>query len=113
MGYNKYTFWQLISEKRIVIPIIQRDYAQGREGKEYVRKGFLEQLGNAIFKNGSIELDFVYGTENDKTMYPLDGQQRLTTLWLLHWYVAYHAGKQIWLHLQKMKRRNLKINLEN
>ena len=54
MGYNKYTFWQLISEKRIVIPIIQRDYAQGREGKEYVRKGFLEQLGNAIFKKRSI-----------------------------------------------------------
>lgn len=52
MGYNKYTFWQLISEKRIVIPIIQRDYAQGREGKEYVRKSFLEQLGNAIFKMG-------------------------------------------------------------
>ena len=68
MGYNKYTFWQLISEKRIVIPIIQRDYAQGREGKEYVRKSFLEQLGNAIFKNESIELDFVYGTEKDKTI---------------------------------------------
>ncbi len=95
MGYNKnkYTFWQLISEKKIVIPIIQRDYAQGRKGKEYIRKSFLEQLGNAILKNESIELDFVYGTEKDKIMYPLDGQQRLTTLWLLHWYVAYNAGK--------------------
>lgn len=116
MGYNKYTFWQLISEKRIVIPIIQRDYAQGREGKEYVRKGFLEQLGNAIFKNGSIELDFVYGTENDKTMYPLDGQQRLTTLWLLHWYVAYHAGKTnlaSFTEDEKKKLKNQSGKLEN
>ena len=116
MGYNKYTFWQLISEKRIVIPIIQRDYAQGREGKEYVRKSFLEQLGNAIFKNGSIELDFVYGTEKDKTMYPLDGQQRLTTLWLLHWYVAYHAGKTnltSFTEDEKKKLKNQSGKLEN
>ena len=26
-------------------------------------------------------------------MLPLDGQQRLTTLWLLHWFVALKAGK--------------------
>lgn len=116
MGYNKYTFWQLISEKRIVIPIIQRDYAQGREGKEYVRKSFLEQLGNAIFKNESIELDFIYGTEKDKTMYPLDGQQRLTTLWLLHWYIAYHAGKINLASFTEDEKKKLKdqlVELEN
>lgn len=117
MGYNKkYTFWQLISEKRIVVPIIQRDYAQGREGKEYVRKSFLEQLSNAIFQNGSIELDFVYGTEKDKTMYPLDGQQRLTTLWLLHWYVAYHAGKTNLASFTEDEKKKLKdqsVKLEN
>ena len=39
------------------------------------------------------DLDFVYGTiESDpdegRTFIPLDGQQRLTTLFLLHWYLA-------------------------
>lgn len=33
-------------------------------------------------------LDFVYGTIENDALYPLDGQQRLTTLWLLHWYIA-------------------------
>ena len=28
------SFWNLVKEKKIVIPIIQRDYAQGRIGKE-------------------------------------------------------------------------------
>lgn len=64
---NRYTFWKLLQEKQIVIPIIQRDYAQGRKGQEYVRKNFLEQLSNAIGvwneQQISTELDFVYGTE--------------------------------------------------
>lgn len=105
---KQYTFWNLLSEKRIVIPIIQRDYAQGRKDKSYVRKNFLEQLGKALGiacedENDQIaELDFVYGIESRiKThdgvelieMQPLDGQQRLTTLWLLHWYVAFKSGR--------------------
>ena len=36
-----------------------------------------------------ITLDFIYGNIDDKgIMTPLDGQQRLTTLFLLHWYAA-------------------------
>ncbi len=104
---KQYTFWKLLSDKRIVIPIVQRDYAQGREGMAYIRKNFLEQLSKTLGiieskpKEQKAELDFIYGTEErlqliDKSkstiMYPLDGQQRLTTLWLLHWYVAYKAG---------------------
>lgn len=37
-------------------------------------------------------LDFVYGEVADGTLRPLDGQQRLTTLFLLHWYVASRTG---------------------
>ena len=33
-------------------------------------------------------LDFVYGDVKAGVLRPLDGQQRLTTLFLLHWYVA-------------------------
>lgn len=76
--------------KKIVIPIIQRDYAQGRKDSETerVRNRFLDSLYKAIIER-PITLDFVYGDIDIKgVMTPLDGQQRLTTLFLLHWYVA-------------------------
>ncbi len=75
---------------RVVIPIIQRDYAQGRKSAEIsrVRSRFLEALYNAITET-PITLDFVYGDIDEKgVMTPLDGQQRLTTLFLLHWFAA-------------------------
>lgn len=87
------TFWNLLTENKIEIPIIQRDYAQGREGKEYLRQTFLESLKNALDKNEVLKLDFVYGSAENGALQPLDGQQRLTTLWLLHWYIAMRAGK--------------------
>lgn len=87
------TFWNLLKENKIEIPIIQRDYAQGREGKEYLRQTFLESLKNALDKNKVLKLDFVYGSTENGVLQPLDGQQRLTTLWLLHWYMAMRAGK--------------------
>ena len=33
-------FWELLKEHNIVIPIIQRDYAQGRKDKEKTRDNF-------------------------------------------------------------------------
>ena len=90
----KISFWELLTKYEVVIPIIQRDYAQGRRGKEHIREKFLTQIKNALDNsNQSGELDFVYGTAKDGRFYPLDGQQRLTTLWLLHWFIASKAGK--------------------
>lgn len=82
------TFWQLITKTKIEIPIIQRDYAQGRKDKTIIRNNFLGALFRALADNNSIELDFIYGNKQDNCLQPLDGQQRLTTLFLLHWYVA-------------------------
>ena len=76
--------------KKIVIPIIQRDYAQGRKDPEVgrIRERFLDALYSAVTKQ-PITLDFVYGDiDKNGVMTPLDGQQRLTTLFLLHWYAA-------------------------
>ncbi len=92
------SFWKFLREHSIKIPIIQRDYAQGRKGKGELRKSFLENLKQALdgkLPNGEkvLKLDFIYGSEKERTIFPLDGQQRLTTLWLLHWYVAMRAGK--------------------
>lgn len=79
-----------VKVNRITIPIIQRDYAQGRENPDVdrIRKRFLDSLYDAVAGN-PITLDFVYGDIDEKgVMTPLDGQQRLTTLFLLHWYAA-------------------------
>jgi uncharacterized protein with ParB-like and HNH nuclease domain len=96
------SFWQLLKEKKIEIPIIQRDYAQGREESpenetydiKEIRESFLEYLFSCLTNTTvfTIELDFIYGNEKEETensVYQLlDGQQRLTTLFLLHWYAA-------------------------
>lgn len=98
---NIYTFVKLIKEYFIKIPIIQRDYAQGREDVNDIRNSFLETLYNCISKNDRINLDFIYGYQSQedkedkdlKTFIPIDGQQRLTTLFLIHWYLSVKEGK--------------------
>jgi hypothetical protein len=89
-----------ILSQKVEIPIIQRDYAQGRTDSKTnkIRKDFLDVLFHFIEQkakdlNAEIELDFIYGfNEGDEKQQsqfvPIDGQQRLTTLWLLYWFVA-------------------------
>lgn len=92
---NKTTFLSFSQNKKIEIPIFQRDYAQGRndETTDKIRKDFVSSLIEALDKNTPIELDFIYGREVDNTITLIDGQQRLTTLFLLHWYLAQRIGK--------------------
>lgn len=90
---EKLTFIKLIEKyAKIEIPIIQRDYAQGREGKEELRENLLSTLLEAV-EGKEIELDFIYGSVKNNIFYPLDGQQRLTTLFLLHWFIAFKENK--------------------
>ena len=79
----------------IEIPIIQRDYAQGRQGEATgrIRRTFLGVLHRALTTGPPVGLDFVYGDVGDGVLRPLDGQQRLTTLFLLHWFLAWRAGR--------------------
>ena len=98
---NLYTFLQLLGScTKIVIPKIQRDYAQGRQDPagsnlcEEVRNSFINSIKNALIGNTPLVLDYVYGSRDDANFfYPIDGQQRLTTLFLLHWYIAMKEGK--------------------
>lgn len=80
------SFYELISSKKIQIPIIQRDYAQGRTSNLDICRDFLNTIKESLISKTSINLDFVYGNDIGDTFQPLDGQQRLTTLFLLHWY---------------------------
>jgi len=82
---------------RVEIPLIQRDYAQGRRGEKIdeIRRNFLGVLRGAVSGKhpAPVSLDFVYGElKQDGTFQPLDGQQRLTTLFLLHLYLASRSG---------------------
>lgn len=88
------SFWDFLQNHKIEIPIIQRDYAQGRQGKEKLREKFLADLKGVLESEDKrlLKLDFVYGSEEKGSLHPLDGQQRLTTLWLLHWYIALKSG---------------------
>ncbi len=107
------TFWQLLSEDEgkliISIPKIQRDYAQGRtdSNTKRIREKLIDDIFNTLinFKidRQPLDLNFIYGNvetefdqkgrEKEKTFYPIDGQQRLTTLFLLHWYFALYSGQ--------------------
>lgn len=87
---NEYTFFSLLNEfEKIEIPRIQRSYAQGRESEKIVRDGFLGSIIKTLENKNEdrLCLDFIYGDSNNKKFIPIDGQQRLTTLYLLYWYL--------------------------
>ncbi len=96
------TFVQLFVEvENIQVPILQRDYAQGRVETKNVRQQFVKSIKNTLltepeYLQQPLDLDFVYGSFEDKErelFSVLDGQQRLTTLFLLHWYIAVKENK--------------------
>lgn len=94
-----YTFIKLLKEYRIVIPVMQRSYAEGRNTKhaEDVRKSIIETIINSVQNNKPLFFDFVYGNINkeEKKFIPFDGQQRLTTLFLFHRYVFEKANESL------------------
>lgn len=86
MNNDIYSFYDLLLKYRVKVPIMQRDYAQGRAKNIAICENFLKALKESIIGDKPINLDFIYGNVEDDTFLPLDGQQRLTTLFLLHWY---------------------------
>ena len=99
---SRESFWSLLSRDRnnytICIPRIQRDYAQGREEPEVaqIRKTFINAIFDSLRNKNELDINFIYGNvdskDEEKEFIPIDGQQRLTTLFLLHWYFATWAG---------------------
>ena len=81
------------SFKKIEIPIVQRDYAQGRQNEhiKLVRDNLLADMRLAILhETPPLDLHFVYGKAENDVFIPVDGQQRLTTLFLLHLFVFHN-----------------------
>lgn len=156
------SFHDIISKHIVEVPIIQREYAQGRKTEKVksIRKRFVRDLVKSIVENREIHLGFVYGkiegkenlrrkvlnreavnsileavkfyannlelkinanieevaTENYSQailkFIPLDGQQRLTTLYILYWYLYFKGAKTSSLDwLQHFKYTNRKSAL--
>src|SRR4051794_22956705 len=102
----------------VEIPLIQRDYAQGRDDARTnaIRGRFLDALHTALTGNAPVGLDFIYGEVREGTFEPLDGQQRLTTLFLLHWYLAARSGvlddTQPWVEFSYATRPSARLFCE-
>ena len=83
---------EVVNINRIVVPKIQRSYAQGRKGESYIRNTFLNDIFAHLVADKDMDLNFIYGAvrkmENSMVFELIDGQQRMTTLFLLHWYIA-------------------------
>lgn len=102
---KKFTFWELIKQYEIEIPTIQRDYIQASElaQKRNIPNKFVDNLFESIKNNKKLDLEFIYGStvsdesnvdKKPKKLHILDGQQRLTTLFLLHYYLSLKSKKE-------------------
>ena len=97
----------------VEIPMLQRDYAYGRLSESTIekRKTFLRSLkGYLEAETTNHELDFVYGAtkliNQEKILILLDGQQRLTTLFLLHWFLAKCSSHNDYNNFKNLLTRN-------
>jgi len=78
------TLAELLDKYIISVPIVQRDYVQGLN--ENIINELLDDIKNALNNKEQLRLNFIYGKVDGDLFIPLDGQQRLTTLFLLHLY---------------------------
>ena len=76
----------LLQTYKVKIPIIQRDYVHGREENhaKQVRTNLLSDIKEAFQTHVALDLNFIYGKEENGIFIPIDGQQRLTTLFLFY-----------------------------
>jgi len=85
----------LLDEFEVEIPFLQRNYIHGANTPraEEIRNHFLNEFINSMTPEGRrFDLNFIFGTRKDNKIIPVDGQQRLTTLWLLAAYIANHRN---------------------
>ena len=92
---KKMTFVELMNGYKVSIPTIQRDYVQGRNDKKVtdVRNGLISNIFDKLVDGKKCHLNFTVGVySDDDTVFLLDGQQRITTLFLAHFYIAYMSN---------------------
>ena len=87
----------LLELKKILIPDFQRSYAQGRDTIQSleIRENLIKDIKETLESNKDMSLDFVYGYLDNGAFIPFDGQQRLTTLFLVHLYLLMERKQNI------------------
>lgn len=105
------SLWEELSKYKILIPDYQRDYAQGRidGGRiDNIRENFISELLNACKQDATqvCHLGLVFGSYNNNTFVAVDGQQRLTTVFLLHWYLLWRTSNLITEKIEVLKNFN-------
>lgn len=88
----------------VEIPIIQRDYAQGRKNAKEIRNDFLRDIFVHLNNSQPMKLSFVYGTTSGGMYVPYDGQQRLTLVYLLTLFLASYC--EDWDEVKRLSRFN-------
>ncbi|MEG1188342.1 MAG: DUF262 domain-containing protein, partial [Bacteroidales bacterium] len=97
------TFLELLNKYRIEIPCIQRAYIQGLNAQGEL---FIDAIFEALTNNQPMDLDFIYGPVINNCLIPIDGQQRLTTMFLLHWYIgSVELNQQQWVDYRPILER--------
>ena len=90
---KKENFIELFEKHIVCIPAIQREYVQGydEEQTNIVRKNFVNDIFDAISNDGTVDIGIIYGyTQKEESseksiFFPVDGQQRITTLYIIYW----------------------------
>lgn len=76
----------------VEIPALQRNYVHGADTPQAmeIRKHFMDEFVKLLspLSKETFDLNFIYGEKQDGKIIPVDGQQRLTTLWLLAAYIV-------------------------
>ena len=87
----------------IEIPKIQRNYVQGNNIR--IREQFVKDIFDNMINNKIMDLDIIFGIEKQEEevskFIPIDGQQRLTTLFLVFWYIYFISEN--YEEIEKMK----------
>ena len=111
---EKLSFKTLNDCYAVVIPMLQRDYAYGRIDESEKRDSFLSNLRSYFDTPDPHELDFIYGSvDSNNNLKLLDGQQRITTLFLLHWYLALVKDQNNTCHFSEFKEMMMQPNGES
>lgn len=91
-----YSAFRFMSEYKICIPIIQREYIQGCHDQRIINttNRMIDDILTALRnERDRVNLNIIYGYSENNVFFPIDGQQRLTLLYLIIYYCAVMGEK--------------------
>jgi len=104
---NRWNITELLRRYVVKIPEIQRDYAQGRDKGEVpqIRENLLKDIFDVLCGkvSNNLALNYIYGVPDKEELVLIDGQQRVTTLFLLKFYLAIRANENNRNFLSRLK----------